>query len=120
MIKSQSHIAAPVPQPIMDRAAQLIHRVRYDQPASQHVDLMYEVIMDMTVSGMEFYFMEPLRRVNAGSMTMKIAQMGLSSTQKGIRMVIRKVLHRLTEEQLVAITGFIEEILFEAEEAKAA
>ena len=120
MIKQTYHVAAPVPQEVRDKAAKVIQRVRYQAPASQHLNLLLEVIDELTEAGLNFFFISPLHRVGAGSMTLKVAQMGLHSTQKGMSLVIKKVLQRLDERQLVAIIDFLQEILFEPEHAEAA
>lgn len=48
-------------------------------------------------------------------MTVKVAQMGLSSTEKGMQMVMKKVISSLDAAQLLSIADFIETIIFQAE-----
>ena len=119
MIKQTYHIAAPVPQEIRDKAATLIQRARYEGPATRHLNLLLDVISDLTEAGLDFYFISPLHRVKAGSMTLKVAQMGLNSTQKGMNLVIKKVLQRLDDRQLDSVVIFLQEILFEPDQAAA-
>ncbi len=115
MLKSQHHIVAPVSPEHMSNAAHVINKIRYEGPASHHVEDLFELVMQLTESGLDFYFLEPLERIKAGSMTVKLSKMGLSSAKKGMRMVIHKALKKLSDEQLTNIVDFLEEVLFEAE-----
>jgi len=116
MVKQEHHIAAPVPEELAQRAAHLINEIRYEGAESRHKEALYELIIELTEVGVDFFFLEPLRRLGAGPMMMKMARMGLSSTLKGTRMVIHKVLKRIDEKHLAGIVDFIEEILFAPED----
>lgn len=116
MIKKQYHIAAPIPEELANNAAELIGRIREEGASRSHIDELFELIMALTESGIDFFFMEPLRRLRAGPVMMKVAQVGLSSTVKGIRMVIRNVLRKMDLKQIEPILEFIEEITFPPEE----
>lgn len=115
MLKQQHHIVAPVSDELMDMAAIVVNKIRFDGPATKHVDELFELIMALTESGLNFYFLEPLLRIQAGSMVTKVANMGISSVRKGMKLVVHKALKKLSDEQLIALTTFVEEVLFEAE-----
>ncbi|MFE8072707.1 hypothetical protein QQM79_16740 [Marinobacteraceae bacterium S3BR75-40.1] len=115
MVKNQYHIAAPVPEELAQRAAHLINCIRYEGPTKEQKEELYELIVELTEVGVDFFFLEPLRRLGAGPVMMKMANMGLNSTLKGTRMVIHKVLKRIDNKHLDGIVDFIEEILFEPE-----
>ena len=116
MLKQQSHIVAPIPDELRTRAlytvSELTGRGKADKQA---IDQLYELIVELTESGLDFFFLEPLRRLNAGSMMMGMAKMGISSMLKGSKMVIHKVLKKLDDRSLAAILDFIEEIIHEPE-----
>lgn len=109
MIKHSHHIAAPIPEHVYSKVQALIQQAK--QEGTADLDTLLGVIAELTNTGLDFYFLNPLRRMGAGGMTLKAAEMGVHSTQKGINLVIRKVVQRLEGCQLVAITGFLEEIM---------
>ncbi|ABM19456.1 hypothetical protein [Marinobacter nauticus] len=116
MLKQQSHIVAPIPDELRTRALYTVSELKDRGKADkQAIDQLYELIVELTESGLDFFFLEPLRRLNAGSMMMGMAKMGISSMLKGSKMVIHKVLKKLDDRSLAAILDFIEEIIHEPE-----
>ncbi|MDL0430643.1 hypothetical protein QPM17_05875 [Marinobacter sp. TBZ242] len=116
MLKQQSHIVAPIPDELRTRALYTVEELRERGKADKEaIDKLFELIVDMTDSGLDFFFLEPLRRLNASSMMMGMARMGISSMLKGSKMVVHKVLKKLDDRSLAAILDFIEEIIHEPE-----
>ena len=118
MLKQQSHIVAPIPDELRTRALYTVNELRERGKADKEaIDKLYNLIVDMTDDGLDFFFLEPLRRLNASSMMMGMAKVGISSMLKGSKMVVHKVLKKLDDRSLGAILDFIEEIIHEPEPA---
>ena len=116
MLTQQSHIVAPIPDELRTRALYTVNELRDRGTADKAaIDQLFALIIDLTENGLDFFFLEPLRRLKAGNMLMGMAKMGISSIFKGSKMVIYKVLKKLDDESLVAILDFIEEIIHEPE-----
>jgi len=117
MLKNEHHLVAPIPPELVDEAHQVIAKIRGEGASKENKEALFQLIMKMTEEGIDFFFMEPLRRMGAGSVMQKMAKMGLSSMLKGTRMVIHNVLKKINDEHMNDILDFIEEILFEPETA---
>ena len=118
MLKQQSHIVAPIPDELRTRALYTVNELRERGKADKEaIDKLFELIAEMTDNGLDFFFLEPLRRLNASSMLMGMARMGIGSMLKGSKMVVHKVLKKLDDRSLAAILDFIEEIIHEPEPA---
>lgn len=116
MLKQQSHIVAPISDQLKNRAFYTVAELRKRGTADKAaIDQLYELIIDLTEAGLDFYFMEPLRRLHASSMMMGMARMGIGSMLKGSKMVIHKVLKKLDDRSMSDILDFIEEIICEPE-----
>lgn len=116
MLKQQSHIVAPIPDELRTRALYVVSELRDRGKADKEaIDTLYALIIDMTEQGLDFFFLEPLRRLRASTMMMSMAKMGIGSMLKGSKMVIHKVLKKLDDRSLAAILDFIEEIIHEPE-----
>lgn len=114
MLKAQSHIVAPIDDELRTKALYTVGELRNRGKADKHaVEELYSLIVELTESGLDFFFLEPLRRLNAGSMIMGMARMGIGSMLKGSKMVVHKVLKKLDDRSLVSILDFIEEIIHE-------
>lgn len=121
MLKQQSHIVAPIPDELRTRALYTVGELRERGKADkQTIEDLFQLIVDLTENGLDFFFIEPLRRLNASSMLMGMAKMGMGSVLKGSKMVIHKVLKKLDDNSLSAILDFIEEIIHEPETESAA
>jgi len=91
MLKQQSHIVAPIPDELRTRALYTVNELRERGKADKiAIDKLFELIVEMTDNGLDFFFLEPLRRLNASSMLMGMARMGISSMLKGSKMVVHK------------------------------
>lgn len=112
MVKQKSHIAAPISEDLISRATALRQRIENEGPSRERIDELYHLVMDMTESGLDFFFLEPLRRLGAGTMMMGMASVGISSTLKGTRMVIHRVLKKMDDHHVVTVLDFIDEVVF--------
>jgi hypothetical protein len=118
MLKQQSHIVAPIPDALRTRALNTVNELRERGTADREaIDKLYGLIVELTEAGLDFFFLEPLRRLRASNMMMGMAKVGIGSMLKGSKMVIHKVLKKLDDKSLVAILNFIEEIIHEPEPA---
>ncbi len=116
MLKQQSHIVAPIPDELRTRALYTVGELRSRGRADrQAIDQLHSLIVDLTEAGLNFFFLEPLHRLNATSMMTGMAKVGISSMVKGSKMIIHKVLKKLDDRSLPAILDFIEEIICEPE-----
>ncbi|WP_165857035.1 hypothetical protein [Marinobacter sp. JSM 1782161] len=117
MLKQQSHIVAPIPDALRNKALLTVEELRARGKADKAaIDELYNLIVELTEEGLDFFFLEPLRRLRASSMLMGMAKMGIGSMLKGSKMVIHKVLKKLDDRSLASILDFIEEIICEPEE----
>lgn len=116
MLKARSHIVAPIDDELRTKALYTVSELRSRGKADKDaIEELFQLIVELTESGLDFFFLEPLRRLNAGSMMMGMAKVGISSMLKGSKMVVHKVLKKLDERSLVSILDFIEEIIHEPE-----
>ncbi len=101
MLKQQSHIVAPIPDELRTRALYTVGELRERGKADKEaIDKLFNLIVDMTEEGLDFFFLEPLRRLHASNMMMGMAKMGISSMLKGSKMVVHKVLKKLDDRSL--------------------
>ena len=116
MLKQHSHIVAPIPDELRIRALYTVSELKARGKADKvAIDKLYDLIVELTEAGLDFFFLEPLRRLRASSMLMGMARMGIGSMLKGSKMVIHKVLKKLDDRSLAAVLDFIEEIIHEPE-----
>lgn len=115
MPKHKHHLVAPIPEDLANEAHGLIADIRTNGANKKRRESLYNLIIRLTETGVDFFFLEPLRRMEAGAMMQRMAGMGISTMLKGTRMVIHNVLKKADEKHIEGILVFMEEILFEPE-----
>ena len=106
-------VAFQVSPELMQRAQEALATVRRDPADEDGVERLVEVVLELTDRGMDFYYLEPLRRARAGTMTTSAARLGIAAAGRGIPPIIRRVISSLDEEQVLAIAAFLDEILIQ-------
>ena len=104
-------VAFQISPELMERAEEALAAVRRDPAREDNVEELIDVVLEMTDRGMDFYYLEPLRRAEAGAMTTSAARLGIAAAGRGIPAIIRRVVRSLDEEQILSIADFIDEIL---------
>ena len=110
-------VAFQISADLMARADAALAAVREDPAEEPNVEALLEVVLELTDRGMDFYYLEPLRRAGAGRMLTSAARLGIAAAGRGIPPIIRRVVSSLDEEQLLAIADFVDEILIREREA---
>ncbi|MBQ0748057.1 MAG: hypothetical protein KBT82_16535 [Marinobacter sp.] len=117
MLKQHSHIVAPISDELRTRALYTVEELRERGKADKEaVDKLYNLIVELTDAGLDFFFLEPLRRLRASNMMLGMARVGISSMLKGSKIVVHKVLKKLDDRSLASILDFIEEIIHQPED----
>ena len=100
---------------LMAEARSAVAAVRRDPSHKPNVEALVEIVLELTDRGLDFYFLEPLRRARAGAMSTSTAKLGIAAAGRGIPPIIRRVISSLDEDQILAIADFIDQILVPGE-----
>jgi hypothetical protein len=77
-----------------------------DQPTACCAELT-ELVLALTDSGMDQYFLQPLKATKANVVVQQSAALGLAGVQKVMGTVIRNILGRMDDRQLLVVCGSI-------------
>jgi hypothetical protein len=70
-----------------------------------------ELILELTESGMDQYFLQSLKAAKANFVVQQSAALGLSGVQKVMGTVIRNIIGRMDEKQLISVCGSIRKFM---------
>jgi hypothetical protein len=79
--------------------------------ASRHHTELSETIIEVTNEGLDYYFMRSLRLARAGFIVEQSASLGLVGVRRVMAPVIRKIVGRLTHDQLRSVASSIRELM---------
>ncbi len=74
---------------------------------TKHGDDLAELVEELMVSGMNYYFMKPLKDANAGFIIQQSANLGMAGAQKVLGSVIKSIIGRMDAPELLSICGSI-------------
>ena len=77
-----------------------------EQP-SAHAARLTELVLELTECGMDQYFLQSLKATKANFVVQQSAAIGLSGVQRVMGTVIRNILGRMDDRQLLSVCGSI-------------
>lgn len=81
------------------------------EDATEHRDELANVVVELTNSGMDYYFMKPLKLTKAGFIVQQSANMGMAGTQQVMGSVIRNIIGSMDAPQLLSVCGSIRRLM---------
>ena len=81
------------------------------EEATAHSAELIELVLELTESGMDQYFLQSLKATKANFVVQQSASLGLAGVQKVMGTVIRNILGRMDDRQLRAVCGSIRQFM---------
>ena len=81
------------------------------EDSTRHRAALADVVVELTRSGMDYYFLRPLKFAKAGFLTAQSANVGLAGTTQVMASVIRTVIGGMDRPQLIAVCTYIRQLM---------
>ena len=81
------------------------------EDAALHRDALAGVVVSLANSGMDCYFLEPLKLAKAGFLIEQSANVGLAGAKQVMGSVIRNIIGRMGAPQLLSVCGSIRQFM---------
>lgn len=104
-------VAFEISAELRRRCEEAIAAVRAADEPREHLAELVEAVVELTDTGLDFYFLYPLERVGAGRVARGTAQVGVAAARRGLPTVVRRVVGSLSNGQVLELVDFIDEIL---------
>ena len=89
----------------------LLGKIEKARDASVHRDALADIVVELTNSGLEAYFLKPLKLANAGFIVEQSAGLGMKGVQQIMATVIRRVIGGMGSPQLLSVCGSIRQFM---------
>ena len=93
------------------RTLSVIGDLEQAQDATAHRDALADVVVELMKSGLDDYFMKPLKLAKAGFIVEQSANLGLAGAQQVMGSVIRNIIGRMGGPQLLSVCGSIRQFM---------
>ena len=89
----------------------VLNSIERAEDATAHRDAIADIAVELTNSGLDYYFMKPLRLAKTGFLVEQSASIGMAGAQQVMGSVIRTVIRRMESQQLVSVCGSIRQFM---------
>lgn len=89
----------------------MLEAVEDAEKATDHSDQLTELVLELTDCGMNQYFLQSLKATKASFVVQQSASIGLSGVQKVMGTVIRNIIARMDDRQLLSVCGSIRKFM---------
>lgn len=74
-------------------------------------EALADVVVELTKSGLDYYFMRPLELSKAGFVTQQAANLGMAGVRQLLATAIRNVIGRMDQPQMLSVSRSIRELM---------
>ena len=89
----------------------VLHTLEQAANATDHRDALADIVVELTSSGMDYYFMQPLKLAKTGFIVEQSANLGLAGARQVMGSVIRNIVGRMDRPQLLSVCGYIRQLM---------
>ncbi len=106
-----SRFGFPLGEDLTRRTLAAIEQIRRDPADKAHVKALIELVLELTDSGLQEFYLRPLEQAKTGTLGLGTARIGISTAKRGISVVVNKLLRGMKPAQLESIADSIESFL---------
>ena len=81
------------------------------QDCTRYSNALAEIVLELTDSGLEYYFLRPLKLANVGFVVEQSAQLGTGGVKRVLAPVVRNVIGRMDAQQLLTVCYHIRQLM---------
>lgn len=93
------------------RTIKVLEAVEGAESATDYSNQLTELVLELTACGMDQYFLQSLKATKANFLIQQSAALGLSGVQKVMGTVIRNIVGRMDDRQLLSVCGSIRQFM---------
>jgi hypothetical protein len=96
---------------LREKTLELIATIEQADDAGAYREALSNLVMELTKSGMDAYFMQPLRLTKPGILVEQSANLGLAGVQQLMGSVVRQIIGRMNGAQLLSVCASIRQFM---------
>jgi hypothetical protein len=93
------------------KTLKLLDALEQAEDPTQYRDALGDLVVELTDTGMDYYFLKPLQLAEVGFVIQQSANLGIAGALRIIGSVIRNIIGRLDKNQLLIIGGYIRQLM---------
>lgn len=89
----------------------VLHDLESAEDGTVHRKALAEIVVELTDSGMDCYFLKPLKLANVGFISQQSANLGMAATTRVLGSAIRSIIGGMDKRQLLVVCGYIRQLM---------
>ncbi len=106
-----ARFAFAVPGELAARTEAVVAKLRADDDRKQHLPELVKVVLELTATGLHYYFLYPLELAKVGLVSRSAAKVGIAAAGKSIPVIVRRVIGSMSDDQLLEVAEFLDRML---------
>lgn len=98
-------------QELRVKTLEVLEAVEGAEEATVYSGQLTELVLELTDNGMDQYFLQSLKATKANFVVQQSAALGLSGVQKVMGTVIRNIIGRMDDRQILSVCGSIRKFM---------
>ena len=116
LVKASSSSAKPFfrfyhSESLRAKTLAVLTTVEKAKDGTQHRNALADIVVELTDSGMDYYFMRPLKLAEVGFFVEQSANLGLGATKRVFASVIRNIVGHMDNLQLRSVCNSIRQMM---------
>ena len=99
------------PEALHAKVLHLLETLEQAPDPSKYRGALGDLLVELTDAGMDDYFLQPLRLAKAGFLVQQTANLGVASATRIMAPMIRNIIGRLDQNQILSISGYIRHLM---------
>lgn len=99
------------PESLRTKTLAVLTALEQAQDPTRHRNALTDIALELTDSGLDYYFLRPLKLANAGFITEQSAHMGMGAVKRVMAPVIRNVIGNMDRQQLLTVCHHIRQLM---------
>ena len=89
----------------------LLETLEQAEDSTQHRGALGDLVVELTHAGMNDYFLKPLQLAKVGFVVQQTANLGVAGATRIMAPMIRNIIGRLDQAQLLTVSGYIRQLM---------
>ncbi len=115
---AHKYLGFPLPDELEARILEVVNEVKSATNKRQYALKMFQVISDLSDVGLDYFFIQSLKRAGLGKIKMLAVENAIKIGKKGILTVGKKIIKGMNDDQLLVIANVLEESMISDEKAE--
>lgn len=96
---------------LREKTINVLDTLEQAEDPKQYRDELQDLVVELTDTGLDYFFIKPLELAKVGFVTKRSAKLGIAGAQRVMGKVIRRIIGGMDKNQLLVISSYIRQLM---------